>query len=194
MSLTYYRTFPQRFGQRRSVNNRILGLGSQIFSCGPQFSAGASAQIGAGAWPTANKAIAMSFRISQSLTVIQLGWWNGSGTMTDSVDIGIFTSEFARLVSGGGTARSGSSSIQFVDVAETVLGPGSYYLAMSNNGTTSNNTEYLDAGLSVSWVGAMGGLDSADDLYPLPDPLTNMTTPSVFTRMPPMFIATRTPW
>lgn len=170
---------------------RVLHGGSHEFS-GSGMVGVAGALSASGAWPSANKAFGLPFRISSSMTVNKLGWFNGSGTMTDSCDVGIYTPTFVKVISSGGTARSGLSAWQWVDVSDTVVAAGIYFLVTSNNGTTANNARFLTAALTVGAMDLIGGKDSADALYPLPDPLTNMTTPTTFTRVPVMGISVRT--
>lgn len=147
------------------------------------------------AWPSANKPCAVPFRVFTGMTVYQLGWRNGSGTMTDSFDIGIYDANWNRKVSGGGTARSGPSLIQWVDVTDTFLSPAKYYLVGSNNGTTTSNAISIDgAGTSVGMLAALGCQDSATNAYPLPDPLTNMVPAATFINIPQMVIAARVPF
>ncbi len=158
-----------------------------------EFSTGVSQNptIATGTWPTANKPVAVEFWITEPITVYQLGWFNGSGTMTDSVDMAVYDSSYNRLVSGGGTARSGANAIQFVNVADTALTPGRYRLAMACNGTTaSQQVVWTGPANAVQW-GMHGLIDSATSAYPLPAPLTNMVTAATFLFVPLMFIAAR---
>lgn len=185
------RVFPPRAASRPQLRNRIISVASPEFST-EQLLFGAAP--GNGAWVTANKALAIPFRISEPCTVYQFGWRNGSGTATDSFDIGIYTTAYAKIITGGGTARSGASSVQWVDVADTVLSVGSYYLVGANNGITSNNITWTTAALNAAAMSLCGITDSADDLYPLPDPLTNMGAAATFTRIPSIFMATRVPF
>lgn len=172
---------------------RILHTASPEFACsGMVKSGGVSPNVGT--WPSANKAIAIPFQLLTDVTVYQLGWNNGTGTLSDSVDLGIYDTSWNRKVSTGGTARAGVTVQQWVDVTDTPLPPGRYYLVMSSNGVTSNNA-YWSTTLSNAACVALGGcLDSPDALYPLPDPVTNMGTPTQVWRIPNVFIAIRTLW
>lgn len=142
-------------------------------------------------WPSANKPVAIPFYLWQPKTVYQLGWLNGSGTMTDSVDIGIYDSSWVRKVSAGSTALSGASSLQFVNVTDTPLtAPAKYYLVMSCNGTTANQLNVITGTVTQMLVLA-GCFDSATNAFPLPDPLTNMVAAATFVSIPNMYIAFR---
>ncbi len=175
-----------------SSRERIIYPNSPEFGSASFVSASFSA-IG-GPWPSANKPIAVPFRVFKGMTVYQLGWRNGSGTMTDSFDIGIYDSSFNRKVSGGGTARSGVSSVQWVDVTDTYLTPGKYFLAGANNGITASNLVYASSSLAVTLLAGMGFQDSATNSYPLPDPLAGMVPVATFTGIPFMMIAARVPF
>jgi hypothetical protein len=181
--------FPDHFG---SVRERILTPASREFGIAnlvPSFAAPA-----AFTWPGANDVVAIPFQIFTGMTVYQLGWYNGSGTMTDGCDIGIYDAAWARKVSGGGTTRTGVSLIQWVDVADTYLPPGKYFVAMSNNGVTNNNARSTNGVLSISFLQTLGCFDSATASYPLPDPLAGMAAASIFSSIPICFIAGRVPF
>ena len=142
------------------------------------------------AWPSAQKPVAVPFYLWQPETIYQLGWLNGSGTMTDNVDVGVYDSSWNRKISTGSTARAGASSLQFVDVADTPLAaPAKYFLVMSDDGTTAGqqNAWFLTSQivqLADCW-------DSSTNAFPLPDPLTNMVLAATFVIVPVMFMAFR---
>lgn len=146
------------------------------------------------AWASASKPIAIPFRLTRGSVVYQLGWVNGSGTMTDSADIGIYDTGWNQKVSGGGTARSGASAVQWIDVTDTFLQAGKYYVVMSNNGTTTGNTFNMTAAFAVPLLALLGLQDSGTNAYPLPNPLTNMVAAATFTSFPFMYIACRVPF
>jgi hypothetical protein len=156
----------------------------------------ASAASGSTLWPSANKPIAVPFRVFVGMTVYQLGWVNGSGTMTDSFDIGVYDASWNRKVSGGGTARGTLSTTQWVDVTDTFLQVGKYYLVGAGNGITAGQfTSYISvSGQTVTLNASLGFFDSATNAYPLPDPLTNMVACATFTGVPMMAIAARVPF
>ncbi len=180
--------WPDHVGSSRE---RIVHLGSPEFGCA-QFNIGTAAKANL-TWPVANKPVAIPFRVFVGMTVYQLGWRNGSGTMTDSFDIGIYDTGFNRKIAGGGTARSGAAAIQWVDVADTYLTVGKYYLAGAGNGITASNATQVVATSAVFMAG-LGVMDSGTNAYPLPDPLTNMVAAATFTGMPWMAIAARVPF
>lgn len=85
-------------------------------------------------WPSANLAIYVPVVVPERVTVVQLGWLNGT-TTTGDADVGIYAEDGTKIVSTGATARSGASAMQYVDITDTVIGPGLFYLALSNSGT-----------------------------------------------------------
>ncbi len=182
---------PSQFGNTRG---RILHPGSPEFgSSGLSVIGGTGAS--SGAWFVANKPVAIPFRLSTYATVYQLGWRNGSGTMADSIDVGIYDTSWVRKISTGSTARSGASSVQWVNVADTALAPGDYYLVGANNGTSANNQVFLLSTASTAvLMAALGLFDSATNAVPLPDPLTNMVAAATITRIPSLLIACRVPF
>lgn len=85
--------------------------------------------------PTANKAFFIPFSVSKSLTVVKLSVQNGA-TASGNLDMGIYDAGGSRLVSMGSIIQSGTSTIQEVNIADTVLAPGLYYLACVLDNTT----------------------------------------------------------
>lgn len=145
---------------------------------------------GNAAWPGTSFPIALPFWLSQPATVYQIGWLNGGGTMTDSTDIGIYDSALARIVSTGSTARSGASALQFVDIADTALAPGKYYVAVNNNGTTANQASVW-AMSAVQQLTIMGVLDKASADFALPATLSSMVAAATFTFIPSFYLSLR---
>ncbi len=99
-----------------------------------------SIKLGAtsGAWPLANMAIYIPVRVDTPVVVTKLFVVNGSA-VTGNVDIGLYTLDYARLLSTGSTAQSGTNAVQSIDVTDTPLDAGLYYLALalSSGGATT---------------------------------------------------------
>lgn len=70
-------------------------------------------------------------------------WWTNGATVSASynVDVGIYAdagfAPAAKLVSTGSTAQGTASEVQFVDITDTVLAPGRYWLAMTASSTSA---------------------------------------------------------
>ena len=83
---------------------------------------------GAGAvWPAANLAIYVPVCIPVPVVVRKLGIV--VATAAGNFDLGIYTSSGTRLISTTSTVMAGASTEQFVDITDTTLGIGLYYLA-----------------------------------------------------------------
>ncbi len=87
------------------------------------------------AWPTANKAFLFPFRLSSPIIILNMFVMNGA-TAADNLDVGIYTEDFTLLVSSGSTAQAGTNAIQTLNITDTQLGAGVFYLAMAMDGTT----------------------------------------------------------
>jgi hypothetical protein len=111
--------------------------------------------------------------LSEAVIVKKLGWVNGSAA-GGGVDCGIYSTAWARLVSTGAQTGSGNSLWQWIDVTDTPLGPGKYYLAHSRDNITGNRAMRWGNGYPATHLALLGVQDSTTDAYPLPDPLTNM--------------------
>lgn len=136
-----------------------------------------------GAWASANDPVAIPFVLSQAGVVTQLGWVNGSSA-GGNVDVGVYSSSWVRLISTGSTAGSGNSAWQFVDVADTALPPGRYYLVMARDNTTANRVSSYASLVSAPLLALAGVQDTTTNSFPLPNPLTNMAEAATFTRIP----------
>ncbi len=93
------------------------------------------ASISSKAWPTANKALGYPFFVGIPITIKRLFTANGA-TASGNLDIGIYDPSGVRIISTGTTAQSGTDGIQFIEVTDTVIGPGIFYAVMAFDGTT----------------------------------------------------------
>lgn len=92
----------------------------------------------------------------------------GAGaTATGNFDVGIYDSQGVRLVSSGATAK-GTSTEHILDVTDTRIGPGLYYLALAANGT---NNYIMATAASVQFARLFGILQMAS-AYTLPTTAT----------------------
>ena len=99
------------------------------------------------AWTTANRAVFIPFYVEMPTTVYQIAVENG-GTLGGNLDVGVYDVTGVRLVSSGTTAQAGISVIQKLNVTDTLLNPGTYFMAMSTDSTTAT---YIGTG---AWSGA----------------------------------------
>ena len=142
------------------------------------------------AWATANTAIFVPIRVPMPVTVYKLAIGAGS-TASGNFDVGIYDASGNRLVSSGATAK-GASTEHILDITDTVIGPGLYYLALAASGT-NNYVFYTPAGTSpvpLQKARLLGCLEMAT-AYTLPATATfaAMTSANV-----PLIAAYLRPW
>lgn len=183
-----YAVFPTPQAGLGLPTNRILFPGSSEFSTGPMISAEPGSA--SGLWISANDPLALPFVLRTAGVVTQLGWLNGSAA-GGGVDLGVYSTSWARLISTGAQTGSGNSAWQWINVTDTPLSAGRYYLVMARDNTTTNRQFFCGHQALTSLMGLMGCQDSATDAYPLPDPLTNMAPCATFTRVPICGVAMR---
>lgn len=112
-----------------------------------------TAATSVGAWPTANAAIFIPFRVGQPITIVKITWQNGA-TASGNVDVGIYDSEGNRLVSSGSTAQTGTAALQTVDISDVTLNNGLYYMAMVMDNTTGTVRRTIS--IPAVWAQALG--------------------------------------
>lgn len=142
------------FQQVRSFGNPVLNTYSTE-SIGPLSFATESASIGQAAWPTANKAFFIPVRISVSVIILKMLWFNGTTVGTNNVDVGIYDNQGNKIVSSGSILTSGTSSFQEANITDTTIEPGLYYMAMAMDGTTDTVRRQTDAVPEGSFYGIL---------------------------------------
>ena len=113
---------------------------------------------------TANLAYYYPFILYEYETVYKV-WWENAGAISGNVDAGVYNERGERLVSTGGVAQSGASSIQISNVTDTPLAPGCYYFAFVIDNTTAR-IRMTDA--PSPRVLRAAGVRSQASAYPLP--------------------------
>lgn len=86
-------------------------------------------------WSSANRAIFIPLHLPGPVLVKRLFVVNGT-VASGNIDVGLYTAGLARIVSAGSTAQTGTSTLQFFDIADTPLSPGLVYLAVALDNTT----------------------------------------------------------
>lgn len=137
-------------------------------------------------WTTANIAILVPMRITETVTVVKMAVANGP-TANGNLDVGIYDNTFTKLVSSGSTAQSGTDTIQILDIADTALSPGTYYFALASSSTTatfagSDFSGSQGAGDPKAW-----GVVQMAAAFPLP----NTITPAASNGFVPLISATQ---
>jgi hypothetical protein len=110
-----------------SMSHECVGIETSAYSGG--------SGPGSATFPASNDAIFVPLYLSQATLVKRLFSSNGSA-VSGNIDVGIYTENGARITSSGSTAQSGTSTLQFFDITDIVLGPGRYYLAVAMDNTT----------------------------------------------------------
>lgn len=124
-------------------------------SLGGDLSAGSLGNISgtSATWPASSLALFVPFVLAVSTAITQAFTSNGAAT-GNSVDLGIYTADFRRLISTGLVTQSGTTALQlFTPLTTTVLGPGRFFMAMSVNGTTS---AFISRTPTAGFLRAMG--------------------------------------
>lgn len=88
----------------------------------------------AAVWPAINKALYIPVLLNRHATAYQMGVI--VGTQSGNLDVGIYDMNGVRLVSAGSTAVA-AAGLQIVNITDTPLSPGLYYLAMCVDNTTA---------------------------------------------------------
>lgn len=86
-------------------------------------------------------------------TVKRVFWINGA-TVNGNTDVGIYNSSYVRQIASTPTAQSGVSAMQIVDVANTALTAGNYYLAIGTSSATATYREIESAAHILRGIGA----------------------------------------
>lgn len=137
-------------------------------------------------YPGASRALAAPFEIAHPFLVVKAFWFNGGTATTDSADVGVYTEAGALKVSGGGTAISGANALQEVDVTDTLLPPGRYWLTYVQNGVTATLIMAPVAAVTMR----VAGCAQMASAYPLPSTFTAAAITNV--NFPLFGIASRT--
>ncbi len=83
----------------------------------------------------ANLATYVPFILARPKLIAQFFWING-GTVAGNTDVGVYNEALTKVLSTGSTANSGTSTIQAVNVTDTVLQAGRYWLAIASDSST----------------------------------------------------------
>jgi hypothetical protein len=105
-------------------------------------------------YPAASRVLAYPFEIANPYLVYKLFWLNGTTATTDSADVGIYNEAgTSRLVSAGSTAIATANAVQEVDVADTLLVPGRYWMAYIQGGVTATPLGWSAAAVHMRCMG-----------------------------------------
>jgi hypothetical protein len=116
-----------------------------------------------GAWPTANRALLVPFRLPHWTTIQSVTVINGAA-VSGNLDGGIYDRNGRLLTSTGSVAQTGVISSQVLNFTDIVLGPGQYFAAVAMDNTTGQLERWS---FSQHFARAMG-LVQAVSSFPLP--------------------------
>lgn len=117
----------------------------------------------AAVWSAVNRAIFVPVRIPFPITVRQM-MVNIGAAGTATIDVGIYTTDGVRLVSKGSTTTV--AGFMLLDVADTRVGSGIYYFAMS--ASTITTLTITGKALGTSQRSELYGLAQMEAAHPLP--------------------------
>lgn len=117
-------------------------------------------------WVTTNLAIYVPFVMYRSGIVYQVGWMNGGTTVSGTREVGVYNSAGSKMISGAATG-SGTNVMQRVNVTDTTLNPGQYWLAI----TCTTASDWFAYTAPVPIFTALGCLTQTS-ANPLPSTMT----------------------
>lgn len=130
----------------------------------------------------ANVGVFVPFTIPEACTFTKMFWCNGSAA-AGNLDVGLFQEDGTLIVSSGTTAQSGTSNLQPVDITDTTLPRGLYYLGLCSD--TSGVTQKVLAVLPSA--GVLQGLGLLEDAACAP-PFSTNANPATFAAYSRAFI------
>lgn len=113
----------------------------------------------------ANVVVFVPFWVPEPTVITKLFWANGNA-VAGNLDVGVYDEGQNLLVSAGSTAQATISVLQVIDVTDTVVARGRYYLAIVSD--TSDATQKLHAVLPAAGIPqSFGLLEQASVTLPL---------------------------
>lgn len=125
-----------------------FGSNSPAGQYGNAFHTGAASSS---TWPSANLALYYPLLVADRCTVYHMGIQ--VGTQAGNVDVGIYDEALNLKVSAGSTAVA-AAGVQTFNIADTVLTPGLYYLAMACSSATAAFVRMPHQGVEMRMFGA----------------------------------------
>lgn len=100
-------------------------------------------------WSLADRAVYMPLWVPTTCVIRRVWWANGATTTGGAtVEVGVYRSSdyipTTKVISGS-AVQGTASQVQFVDVTDTPIGPGLYYIAVVMSSTT-NTTAFISTG------------------------------------------------
>lgn len=114
---------------------------------------------------TANLAHYVPFRLWVPATALKMTYIVGA-TANGNVDLGIYSWEKNRLVNSGSTAQGTANTVQEVDITDTLLMPGRYFMAIQ--GSSGTGTMFRQGNPDENILGILPIYDQAVGSFGLP--------------------------
>lgn len=130
----------------------------------------------------ANVGLFIPFVIPEATTFTKMFWCNGSA-VTGNIDVGLFQEDGTLIVSIGSTAQSGTTNAQAVDITDTTLARGRYYLGMTSDTSSISQKVYA----SLPPAGVLQAFGLVEDASCAP-PLSTNANPATFVAYTRAFI------
>lgn len=121
---------------------------------------------GNGTWPAANRAIYIPFMVEARITVYQIAV--EVAVQSGSLDVGLYDLYGKRLQAAGSTAVA-VAGVQAIDITDTALTPGVYYMGMCVDNNTASFYRSTAAARALQMAGVQ---QQAVGAVTLPDPAT----------------------
>jgi hypothetical protein len=121
--------------------------------------------------------------VLQQPAEIKLLWTYNGGVINGNVDIGIFDDVGTKIVSSGSTLLAGANAIQTFNIADTLIGPGNFYLGFVTSSASA--TFYRYSWNNILFIITAGVLHETIGALPLPatatfaQPTTSLLVPLI---------------
>ena len=157
-------------------------------SLGRQIAAWDAIAPASGALGLSNNAFYFSFSIPAPITVAKMFIYNGA-TVAGTIDMGIYTDDYTRIVSSGAITQAGVSALQEFDVTDTWLDKGRYYFAFAQSLNTATFFQTAQVGNTEN---KLFGVMMQSAANPLPAVATPVALTSSIWGIPILGLSTRT--
>ncbi len=118
-------------------------------------------------WPAANEAIYIPFSVPVPFLAARMFIYNG-GTVNGNVDLGIYDVDGNTIITKGATAQAGTSALQFLDITDTTLNPGVYYMGVSMDLSGAGTATAISWAPNNLTIARASGILSQSTASPLP--------------------------
>lgn len=133
-----------------------------------------SAGITSTAWPLANRAIFVPFRLDRPYLITQAVVGCGA-TGGNNFDVGIYDFAGNKIVTSGATARAAAAEV-VANLTDTMIGPGVYYMALASDSVST----FIAASPAQAGLVKACGIKQMAAAYVLPATVTFATAASAY--------------